>query len=381
MLTGYGSAKVSIQALQLGAFDYITKPFKNIELSMCVDKAVESRNYSNEQDALKKLIAIQKDVGMIYKSEKMKDLMDLADRVAKSEVEIILIEGPTGSGKEVMAKYLHSRSSRADGPFIEINCGALPENLLESELFGHEKGAFTDARERKRGLFEIASGGTVFLDEIGEMALNLQVKLLRVVENKSFMRVGGVKKITSHVRVIAATNKNLQEEVKKKNFRNDLYYRLKVLSFFMPPLAERKEDISPLMEYYIQFYNKMFRKNVKSVSKEAMDVFLEYNWPGNVRELRNVVERIILLEEEEVIALRHIPLEMLTLPKADRDELVLPGRNAEFETLEELEKNHIRKALSRFDNNKTRSAAALGISRKTLWDKINKYRLEECKTI
>jgi len=378
LLTGYGSGKVAIQALQLGAFDYITKPFKNVELSMCVDKAIESRKFIIEQEVLKKAVNIQKDGGFVFKSKKIEEIVTLADKVARSEVDIILIEGPTGSGKEVLAKYIHSKSSRKDNPFIEINCGALPVNLLESELFGHEKGAFTDARESKRGLFEIASNGTVFLDEIGELDPSLQVKLLRVVENKSFMRVGGVKKIVTNVRIIAATNKNLDEEVKKNTFRSDLYYRLKVISFYLPSLVDRKDDIDALLEYYLQFYNKLFHKNVSKISKEAMDVFKEYNWPGNVRELKNVIERIVLLEEEDTIALRHIPLEMLTLPDVMEKTGIFTKSpdNASVESLEQVEKRHIQKALSIFSNNKTKTAKALGISRKTLWDKIKKYRLE-----
>ncbi len=380
LLTGYGSGKVAIDALQRGAFDYITKPFKNIELTMCVEKAVESRKAIIEQEALKKVVSVQRNEGFIYKSKEIKELVDLATKVAKSEVDIVLIEGPTGSGKEVLAKYIHNNSKRRDNPFIEINCGTLLDTLLESELFGHEKGAFTDAKDMKRGLFEIASGGTVFLDEIGELAPRLQVKLLRVVENKSFMRVGGLRKLTTDVRIIAATNKNLNEEMEKKNFRSDLYYRLKVISFYVPSLKERKEDIKTLLEYYIQVYNKMFHKNVEKISKEAMDVFMEYNWPGNIRELRNVIERIVLLEEENVIALSHIPLEMLTLPDVlEKTSILVADKKVDIKaikTLEDVEKNHIKRVLNVCNSNKTKSAQALGISRKTLWDKIKRYKFE-----
>ncbi|MBU1077550.1 MAG: sigma-54 dependent transcriptional regulator [Spirochaetes bacterium] len=380
LLTGYGSGKVAIEALQLGAFDYITKPFKNIELTMCIDKAAESRKALIEQEALKKVISVQKNEGFIYKSKKIDEIVSLAEKVARSEVDIILIEGPTGVGKEVLAKFIHNNSKRNENPFIEINCAALPENLLESELFGHEKGAFTDAKESKRGLFEIASGGTVFLDEIGELASSLQVKLLRVVEDKSFMRVGGLRKITTDVRIIAATNKSLDEEVKNQNFRNDLYYRLKVISFYLPPLIDRKEDIKALLEYYMQYYSKFFHKNVEKISSEAMEVFMEYNWPGNIRELKNVIERIVLLEEENTIALRHIPVEMMTLPEILEKTSLFSGNKEldkrSIEPLEEVENRHIRHVLSAFNNNKTQTAQALGISRKTLWDKIRKYELK-----
>ncbi len=381
LLTGYGSGKVAIEALQLGAFDYITKPFKNIELSMCVDKALESKKSIIEQEALKKVVNVQKNEGFIFKSQKIEEMVTLAEKVAKSEVDMILIEGPTGSGKEVLAKYIHNNSKRKEQPFIEINCGALPKDLLESELFGHEKGAFTDAQDLKRGLFEIAAGGTVFLDEICELDISLQVKLLRVVENRSFMRVGGVKKIKADVRIITATNKDMEEEVKNKNFRSDLYYRLKVITFNIPSLSERKEDIGALIEYYLGYYNKLFHKNIKKISKEAMQVFMEYNWPGNVRELKNVFERIVLLEEEDSIALRHIPLEMLTLPDIIEKTSIYSGKkktdNRLVKTLEEIEKMHIMNVLASFQNNKTKTAEALGISRKTLWDKLKKYKIEK----
>lgn len=373
-LTGYGTVKTALETLKMGAFDYISKPFRNIELLMVVNKAIQTKNLLAEEEALRKAIESQDKVGLIYKSKKMEKIVQLAQKVAESEINTILIEGETGVGKELLAKAIHKFSSRKDGPFIEINCATLPESLLESELFGHERGAFTGATDLKRGLLEVAMGGTVLLDEIGEISPAIQAKLLRFVEDKSFFRVGGTKKIIADVRVVASTNKNLDEEVKKENFRSDLYYRLKVISFYIPPLRERKEDILALIEYYLQYYNKLFRKNITNITLEAKDVLLAYHWPGNVRELKNVLERIVLLEEEDTVALRHIPLEMLTFPEIGK---ITTAEN-EFQSIEPLEKieeKYIKKVLKITGGNKTRTANILGISRKTLWEKIKRYNI------
>ena len=381
LLTAYGTGRMAVQALQMGAFDYISKPFKNVELLMTVEKAIQNKLAKKDKEVLKKIIDKTGKEGFIYKDEKMQHLLELAKKVAMSEVGIILINGETGVGKEVLAKYIHKNSRRRDGPFIEVNCAALPETLLESELFGHEKGAFTSANELKRGLFEISENGTIFLDEIGEVSPLIQSKLLRVIETKSFLRVGGTKKITTDVRIIAATNKNLEEEVKEGRFRSDLYYRLKVISFELPPLRERKEDIKALLEYYLDYYNKLFHKNIMGISEEAMNVFLEYSWPGNVRELRNVMERMVLLTDEDVIAIRHIPLEMLTLPDIiSKSEIFKSNpeliKSNDLKSLEEVEIEHIKKILKLVDGNKSKAAKILKISRKTLWDKINRYKLK-----
>ncbi len=380
LLTAYSSGKLAMEALQLGAFDYISKPFNNVELLLLVEKAIENRKAKKEREILKKIIDKSSKEGFIYKDPAMDEILHLAQKVAISEVGIILIWGETGVGKEVLAKYIHNNSKRASGPFIEINCAALPENLLESELFGHEKGAFTGADKLKIGLFEIAENGTIFLDEIGELTPLIQTKLLRAIETKSFLRVGGTKKITTDVRIIAATNKNLEEEVKKGTFRSDLYYRLKVISFHIPPLRERKEDIKALIEHYLAHFNKVFHKNIQHISPEAWEVFSSYHWPGNVRELRNVMERVVLLTEEDTIAIRHIPLEMLTMPSViDKVKVFKENPDVDFnelKSLEEIEIEHIRKILKLVNNNKSKAAKILKISRKTLWEKINKYNLE-----
>ncbi len=374
LLTGYGTVKIAMEALQRGAFDYISKPFKNTELLMVVKKAIQTKNLMAEEEALRKAIASQDKFGLIYKSKKMEEIVQLAQKVAESEVNTILIEGETGVGKEILAKAIHKFSNRAHKPFIEINCAALPETLLESELFGHEKGAFTGASEMKRGLLEVAMGGTVLLDEIGEISPLIQAKLLRFVEDKSFFRVGGTKKITTDVRIIASTNKNLDEEVEKGTFRSDLYYRLKVISFYVPPLRERKEDILALIEYYLQYYNKLFHKKVTKITPEAKEVLLTYHWPGNVRELKNVIERIVLLEEEDSIALRHIPLEMLTFPDVSKDHIDEKELKI-VEPLEVIEQKYIKKVLKLTGGNKSKAANLLGISRKTLWEKIKRYKI------
>jgi len=374
-LSGYGTAEDALKSLQMGAFDYISKPFRNVELLMVVEKALQTKNLLAEEEALRKIINSQDSVGLIYKSKKMAEIVNLAKKVAKSSIDTILIEGETGVGKEVLAKFIHKMSNRANKPFIDINCAALPESLLESELFGYEKGAFTGATEPKKGLFEVANSGIIFLDEIGEISPKIQAKLLRFIEDKSFFRIGGVKKVYTDVVIIASTNRNLEKEINTGNFRADLYYRLKVISFYIPPLRERKEDIMALIEYYIDYYNNKFHKNINHITNEAKEVLLNYHWPGNVRELKNVIERIVLIENDNTIGLRHIPLEMLTVPQID--DLTVKEKDilTKFETLEKMEEKYIRKVLN-IVKNKSKAAEILGINRKTLWEKIKKYKIE-----
>ncbi len=362
--------------LSLGIFDYITEPFTSVEVKMSVEKALENKKLKIDEEILKRFENKIWINGLVYCSRRMHEIVNLAEKVAKTDVDTILIEGETGVGKEVLARLIHKLSNKAKSPFIEINCAAIQETLLENELFGHEKGAFTDARETKYGLFEIAGNGTILLDEIGEMPLPLQAKLLRVIEDRSFIRVGGVKKIKTDARIIAVTNKNLKDEVKAGRFRSDLYYRLGVISFYIPPLRERKEDIPVLIEYFVNFYNKQFRKNIKRITKGAMEIFLDYSWPGNVRELRNVIERIVLLEESETISIKHIPLEMLLLEDNKSEGKISKNEPDLIESLEEVERKHIIKALKYTGGNKSKAAKILGIHRKTLLDKIKKYKIE-----
>ncbi|MBN1898118.1 MAG: sigma-54-dependent Fis family transcriptional regulator [Spirochaetes bacterium] len=374
LITAYGSLKVALDSLTKGAFDYIPKPFKNTEVLMVVDKAIQTRNLIIEKKALRKAIAAQDQFGLIYKSHQMREIMGLARKVATSEVRTLLIEGETGVGKEVLAKAIHKFSSRADKPFVEINCATLPDTLLESELFGYEKGAFTGAVEMKQGLLEIAMGGTVLMDEIGEISPLLQAKLLRFVEDRTFFRVGGTKKITADVRLIASTNKNLDDEVKNQSFRSDLFYRLKVISFRIPPLRDRKDDILAISQYYLDYYNHLFHKKITKIKKEVKDIFTGYHWPGNVRELKNLVERIALLTDDDTITVKNIPLEMLSFFGINGP-TGIETISKKIDTLESMEKKYIEKILKATDGNRSKTALLLGINRKTLWEKIKRYKI------
>jgi len=297
----------------------------------------------------------------------MKYLMDVLDKVARSEAATVLVQGESGTGKELVAKWIHYSSSRSEKPFIAINCAAVPATLLESELFGHEKGAFTDAKATKKGLFELADGGTVFLDEIGDMEMGMQAKLLRFLEDRSFRRIGGGRVFTVDVRIISATNKDLQKSIEEKTFRNDLYYRLQVIPIFLTALRDRKEDIIPLANHFVQLYNKDFNKKVQGLSKIAEKKLLEYNWPGNVRELKNVIERAIILGNDDTLLLDHLPLEIVakSAPTAQAMSSGLAGRGfnlpPEGVDIEEVEKELIRQALEIVEWNQSKAAKKLNL--------------------
>ena len=326
---------------------------------------------------------------MIAASPSMKQALKFARRVAQSEVSTILLEGESGTGKDVLAQFIHHYGRRADGPFVALNCAAIPETLLESELFGYEKGAFTDARAPKAGILEVASGGTVFLDEIGEMPLVIQAKLLRVLEEQIFRRLGGVRDIRVDLRVVAATNRKLTEAIEQGRFRLDLYYRLNVIQVLLPPLRERSEDIIPLAEHFIRTYNTKFKRNIKGLSHSAAAALLAHDWPGNVRELRNVIERAMVLEEADWIQASNMQIasDGAKLPLAAAEEAMpvetgsagspaSQASNAPFEiSLEEAEKNLVRKALERAGGNQTRAAVLLGVTRDTLRYKMKKFNL------
>jgi len=314
---------------------------------------------------------------MIAASPAMKQVLRFARRVAQSEVSTILLEGESGTGKDVFAQFLHHYGRRHDGPFVPLNCAAIPETLLESELFGYEKGAFTDARASKAGILEIASGGTIFLDEIGEMPLTLQAKLLRVLEEQSFRRLGGVRDIQVDVRVVAATNRKLTEAIEQGKFRLDLYYRLNVIQVCLPPLRERREDIIPLAEHFVRQYNTKFKRDLQGISHSAAALLLAHDWPGNVRELRNVIERAMVLEEAEWIqaASLYIESDAKRLPRSDAPESK-PTTEGPFQlSLEEAEKNLVVKALEKAGGNQTRAAVLLGVTRDTLRYKMKKFNL------
>jgi DNA-binding NtrC family response regulator len=303
MLTGYGSIESAVAAMKAGAIDYLTKPIDTEELLLGIARAQERQQLKSEVARLRSVVEKEQkfDPGnIVASSEGMKQVLEMVARVAPTDATV-LIQGESGTGKELIARAIHQNSPRKDGPFIPINCGALPENLLESELFGHVKGAFTGAHQNKKGMFEEADGGTLFLDEIGEMSPMLQVKLLRVLQDNEVRRVGANTGVKVDVRVVAATNKRLQERVKENEFREDLYYRLQVIPIHLPALRERKEEILPLLRHYLQFYSQKLNKPVKELSPEAESVMLEYSWPGNIRELINAVERAVILCQGEVV--------------------------------------------------------------------------------
>jgi DNA-binding NtrC family response regulator len=295
MVTAQGGLETAVNAMRMGAYDYINKPFDFDELAIVIRKALETSYLRREVAGLRSEHIKIGSPNIVGASKHMKNVLAMMDKVAKSEATTVLVQGESGTGKELVAKWIHYKSNRADKPFVAINCAAVPANLLESELFGHEEGAFTDAKSTKKGLFELADGGTIFLDEIGDMDIGMQAKLLRFLEDRTFRRVGGAKVLSVDIRIISATNKDLLKAIEGKSFRNDLYYRLQVIPIFLPPLRERREDILPLANHFIGNFNREFNKHVKGISSMAEKMLVEYHWPGNIRELKNVIERAIIL--------------------------------------------------------------------------------------
>ncbi|UCG37114.1 MAG: sigma-54-dependent Fis family transcriptional regulator [Candidatus Bathyarchaeota archaeon] len=312
VITGYGTVENAVEAMKRGAYDYITKPFDAEHIMMVVRKALKQISLTNENRYLKRQIKDAKDFqNIIGNSCKMQDVFEVADKVARTDATVLLL-GESGTGKELIARYIHYNSERKNGVFIPVNCGALTETLLESELFGHEKGAFTGAISSKRGLIEIASGGTFFFDEIGDVSLVVQGKLLRVLQEREFMRVGGTDTIAADIRLIAATNKDLEKCLKERTFREDLYYRLNVVAIRLPTLRERKDDILPLAQFFLRRSSKKMGKNIREIPQDVLEVLLGYDWPGNVRELENVIERVVVLATEDTkIQLSHLPDKLL----------------------------------------------------------------------
>ena len=362
MVTALGVLETAVKAMRLGAYDYINKPFNLDELSIIVKKALETRQLRKEVAHLRSAQESKFGIdNIIGDSRHMKQVLDMVRKVAKSDASTVLIQGESGTGKELIARAIHMESARNDQPFMAINCAAVPETLLESELMGHEKGAFTDAKSQKRGLFEMSDGGTIFLDEIGDMEMGMQAKLLRVLEERTFRRVGGTKEIPVDVRIVSATNQELLKKIEEKTFRNDLYYRLQVIPIYLPPLRERREDIMPLVEFFIQFYNKEFGKTVAGVSKMACKFLEEYEWPGNVRELRNIIERAIILENEETLMLEHLPRELISKAgdiASGPMSLRIPPEGID---IEDVERELIRQALEISDGNQSKAAQKLNL--------------------
>lgn len=361
ILTGHATVSTAVEAMKLGAYDYLTKPFKMLELKAVIDKAHEKKKLINENLLLKTQLKRQfgRD-GIVTKSPLMLEILETVRRVALSNLPV-LICGESGVGKELVAKAVHDESTRSEMPFIPINCGAIPENMLESELFGHEKGAFTGAYARKLGLLEIANGGILFLDEIGELPPQLQVKLLRVIETGVFFRLGGTKEIRVDLRFISASNKDLRTAAEKGLFRQDLYYRISGLTILIPPLRERREDIPLLIEHFMKS-NPAFRE--RRFNESALKRLSEYPWPGNVRELQNVVHRTLLLSENSVIEPADLPMDLVA------------GHPAPGKKLDDVEKEHILKVLDEAGGQKGKAAEILGIDPKTLYRKLSSYGLK-----
>ena len=363
MVTAQSGLDTAVNAMRLGAYDYVSKPFNLDELTIIIRKALETSDLKREVARLRSETKKTFPPNIIGNSRHMKYLMEVLDKVARSEASTVLVQGESGTGKELVAKWIHYSSSRAEKPFIAINCAAVPATLLESELFGHEKGAFTDAKTTKKGLFELADGGTVFLDEIGDMEMGMQAKLLRFLEDRTFRRIGGGRVFTVDVRIISATNKDLQKSIEDKTFRNDLYYRLQVIPIFLPALRERREDILSLATHFIEMYNRDFNKKVQGIAPMAERMMLDYGWPGNVRELKNVIERAIILGNDETLLLEHLPLEIAAKATSEgggapMSVFRLPPEGVD---IEEVEKELIRQALDSAEWNQSKAAKKLNL--------------------
>lgn len=378
MVTAYDEVEKVVKAMKLGALDYITKPFDFDKVHLSIKKALEASQLKRE---IKHLRREQKNWHgfdhIVAVSQEMARVLQIAEKIAHSEAATVLIQGESGTGKEVIAHLVHEQSKRQNMPFITVNCANFPEQMLENELCGHEKGAFTDAKEVKRGLLEVADGGTLFLDEIGDMNLNLQGKLLRLVEQKTFRRIAGLKDIQVDVRIITATNKDLLKLMEEGKFREDLFYRINVASIRIPLLRERPADILPLTKYFIQKYNEEFHKNVQKISKGVEDFLKGYDWPGNVRELKNVIERAMILSEGDILLMDDLPIEILgQAPKQDGEieGIRIPPKGI---SLEKVEKALVRQALKMTNGNQTRAAKLLDISRDALRYRMQKFGLLE----
>lgn len=381
MITANVLVDETIAALRGGAYDFIGKPINLEELQVAIRNGIEAGRLRKEVNLFRRERAQQFSFDQIIgESPAMREMLTLAHKVAESEVSSVLLQGESGTGKDLVAKAIHYHSARAENPFVAINCAALPGTLIESELFGYEKGAFTDAKARKEGLFEQAEGGTLFLDEIGELELSLQAKLLRVLEEGSFRRVGGLKDLPLDVRVIAASNRDLKTEGEAGRFRSDLFYRLSVIQIDIPPLRDRGDDIRVLAEHYLSNFNSRLRKKVDGIDPEALAIFRKYNWPGNVRELRNVIERAMILEDSDEITPKYLPRGLALESRAGGTTLTLTSDTFRLPaggvSLEEVEMSLVRQALERSGGNQTKAAELLHISRDQL-----RYRMKKLEEV
>ena len=375
MMTAYGVIDDAVTAMRRGAYDYITKPIDDSKLKNTIKNALETASLKKEVAFYRERDKKQFDPSQIVAlSITMKHVYEMVKKIAESEATIILLEGESGTGKDLLSQTIHYLSRRHQSAYMAINCSAIPENLLESELFGYEKGAFTDAKQKKKGLVELAEDGTLFLDEISTLSLHLQAKLLRFLETQTFKRVGGLKDIEVDIRVIAATNQELEIACEEGKFRKDLYYRLNVCPVFIPPLRERKRDIIPLAQQFISHYNLKFRKDIKGISSEVEKLFMKYDWPGNVRELKNAVERAMIFEEESLITTKNLPI---SLNKGSFESSShIPDKFAKNSlSLKEMEKELLKEALKKANGNQSQAAKLLKITRDTLRYRIKKHGL------
>ncbi len=380
VITGYASVNSAVEAMKLGAFDYITKPLKPDRVMLAVERALAFARLKEENVTLKDQLQEKYDFGrMIGYSAKMKAVFDTIKKVAETDSTVI-IYGESGTGKELVARALHFNSERKSGPLVTVNCGAIPEELLESEMFGHEKGAFTGAVRSRTGRFELAQGGSIFLDEIGDMSPALQVKLLRVIQERQFERIGGMKTIDADVRIIAATNQNLEKAVKERRFREDLFYRINVIPVTIPPLRERKEDIPLLVDHFVRFFSKSKKKDVEGVTEGVMDFLVRYHWPGNVRELQNVIEMLVVMKGKGVVdegdlpeKLRQSGFKHETVPLS----IQIPDEGLNMTSvIDQFERDLLVKALKKSGGVKNKAAQLLNLNRTTYVEKLKRYRIE-----
>ena len=371
IMTAYATIETAIKAMKEGAYNYLVKPFSLDEVELIMKTIVEYQELVAENILLRQQLEEKYSLkNIIGKSQKMKEVFELVENIANSN-STVLIQGASGTGKEVIARLIHLKSLRRDKPFIAANCAAIPTELIESELFGHEKGAFTGATYNKKGRFELATGGTLFLDEVGEMSLNTQIHLLRVLQERELRRVGGTELIKIDVRIIASSNKDLEKEAKEGRFREDLFYRINVITIYLPKLKERKEDIPLLVDHMLTKYGLESGRGKKSMSKDALDLLMKYDWPGNIRELENTIERLVILCKDRIIRVEYLP-QNIKKERKEEPSIFIPNK-----PLEEMEKQYIYEVLKENKWNKSKSAKTLGIERKTLYNKIDKYRLKK----
>jgi DNA-binding NtrC family response regulator len=378
IITGYGTINSAVEAMRLGAFDFIIKPIKNDLVKLSVNRAMSYAKLRNENITLKEHLQERQDFDKIIGySDCMKKVFDTINKVSASD-STVLIYGESGTGKELVARAIHFKSDRRNEPMIAVNCGAIPEDLLESELFGHEKGAFTGAIRNRMGRFELAQGGTIFLDEIGDMSPALQVKVLRVIQEKQFERIGGVKTINADVRIITATNQNLEKAFAEKRFREDLFYRINVIPINLPTLHERGSDIIILANHFLIFFNKLKRKNVERISPEAANYFMHYKWPGNVRELQNLIEMLVVMKEKGEISVDDLPPKFRNIPSVNEitADIVITEEGINFnDRVSILEKELLLKALKMSGGVKNRAAKLLHLNRTTLVEKLKRLNI------